>query len=117
MLKSRNVTKEQKQFHDDLCNQVGCIACRLDGRFNDYVSIHHIDGRTKSDAHFLVLPLCGHHHQVGGHGWLTLHINKARFTEYYGSEKDLLKVCIEILLDKKIIIPGRVLEIFGEIEA
>lgn len=116
MLKGRSVTKEQKQFHDNLCNHIGCIACRLDGLFNDYVSVHHIDGRTKPDAHFLVLPLCSHHHQVSGKGWLTLHDNKSRFTAHYGSEMDLLKMSIEMLLDKKIEVPVRALEIFAEIE-
>lgn len=114
MLKSRSVTKEQKRFHDNLC-QLGCVACYLEGIYNDYVSIHHIDGRTKPDAHYLVLPLCANHHQIG-QGCEAVHVNKARFIKQYGSEMDLLKVCIERLLDKKVVVPGRVLEIFGGIE-
>lgn len=117
MLKGRNVTKEQKQFHDNLCTYVGCIACSLDGQFNDYVSIHHIDGRTKSDAHWLVLPLCANHHQVSGQGWETVHNNKSRFERKYGHQIDLLKMCIEILLDKRIYVPKRILELFSEVEA
>ncbi|WP_442796416.1 Ref family recombination enhancement nuclease [Pandoraea sp. XJJ-1] len=65
-MKGRSPTSAQKHFHDDLCRHIGCVACRFEGIFNDYVSLHHIDGRTKPDAHWLVLPLCGGHHQDNG---------------------------------------------------
>ncbi|WP_392559767.1 Ref family recombination enhancement nuclease [Orbus mooreae] len=115
MLKGRSVTKEQKKFHDNLCRYVGCPACWLEGRFNDYVSVHHINGRTKPDAHFLVLALCANHHQLGN-GCEAIHINKARFIKQYGAEMDLYKMSIEILLDKNIEIPNRVIAILSEIE-
>ncbi|RKS87309.1 phage RecA-dependent nuclease [Orbus hercynius] len=112
MLKSRNVTKEQEQFHDDICQHVGCLACWLEGRFNDYVSVHHIDGRTKPDAHWLVLAPCGNHHQIGS-GCEAIHKNKARFVKQYGTEMELYKMQVEILLDKKIHVPERVLSLSG----
>ncbi|QHJ84889.1 MAG: hypothetical protein [Caudoviricetes sp.] len=112
MLKSRTVTKAQKKFHDDICQHVGCLACWLDGQFNDYVSVHHIKGRTELDAHWLVIALCGNHHQIGN-GCEAVHINKARFSKQYGSEKDLYKMQTEILLDKRINVPERVLILSG----
>jgi hypothetical protein len=97
MMQSRPVTKEQKHWHDLLVNEVGCIACRHDGRgVNTYCSIHHVDGRTKRHAHWYVLPLCGPHHQTGGEG-VALHHNKARFVARYGTEADLLAECAKII--------------------
>ncbi|MES2320153.1 MAG: Ref family recombination enhancement nuclease [Pseudomonadota bacterium] len=79
---------------------LGCIACMKDGRFNDYVSIHHVDGRTKQGCHLLVLPLCAQHHQrddtdplrrIAVHPW------KARFEKRYGQQLDLVAECMAIL--------------------
>lgn len=112
MLKGRSVTKEQKRFHNHICQHVGCLPCWLEGRFNDYVSVHHIDGRAKPDAHWLVLAPCGNHHQTGN-GCEAIHINKARFVRQYGSEMDLYRMQTEILLDKGIDVPERVLILSG----
>lgn len=83
-------------FHDQLA-QLGCIACRLDGRINTYVSIHHIDGRTKQGAHMQVLPLCAPHHQDQGQGVIAVHPWKARFEERYGNQYDLIEKCKELI--------------------
>lgn len=56
-MKGAAPTAEQKRVHGRLAS-LGCIACRLDGRHQPVVSIHHIDGRTKPKAHWEVLPLC-----------------------------------------------------------
>jgi len=96
-MKGRTPTKSEKAFHDSLCRNVGCIACRIDGVFNDYVSVHHIDGRTKTGAHMKVLPLCGAHHQDMGAGVVAVHPYKARFEEMYGNQYDLLQWAIELL--------------------
>lgn len=97
MMQGRAVTAEQKRWHDKLVSDVGCIACRKDGRLgNTHCSIHHISGRTKRGAHRNVIPLCGPHHQTGGEG-VALHQNKARFVARYGREDDLLAECAKIL--------------------
>lgn len=98
-MKGRTPTKGEKQFHDRLVNEVGCIACRLDGYRNHVCSIHHIDGRTKPDAHKLVLPLCAGHHQdgTGAPGLIAVHPWKTRFQERYGDQYALLTHCTEIL--------------------
>lgn len=100
-MKGRAPSKEEKALHNKMAS-IGCIACLLDGRFNLLVSIHHIDGRTKKNAHKEVLPLCAPHHQQDDADELeriAVHPNKARFEQRYGSQYELL---------------GRVMERIGE---
>lgn len=106
MMQGRTVTKAQKHWHDLLCRVVGCIACRIGRKtFNDYCSIHHIDGRTKPHAHWYVLPLCELHHQHGGEG-VALHHNKARFEQNFGKQDDLLAECAKIIANEGRDIPA-----------
>lgn len=102
-MKGRPVTAEQKRYHDHLCRVVGCIACRKDGHLNFVVSVHHIDGRTKPDAHWLVLPLCAGHHQdgTGVPGLIAVHPWKRRFEDRYGTQLELLEEC-KAILDKEL---------------
>ena len=99
-MKGRSPTAAEKAFHDRLCREVGCVACRHDGHFNDYVSVHHIDGRTKPGCHMKVLPLCAGHHQAGTGNdktMIAVHPDKARFVERYGSEMELLQWAVSLL--------------------
>jgi hypothetical protein len=113
-MKGRPATLEQKHFHGVLADNIGCIACAKDGMFTSYVSIHHIDGRTKPRAHWLVLPVCGPHHQdVGIPGVEAIHKNKARFEKKYGTQRDLLRECIQILLDRGCVVPDGALRAAG----
>ena len=92
-MRGRTPTVAEREFHDAVA-QIGCIACRKDGRFNPEVSIHHIDGRTKAEAHWKVLPLCAGHHQDGTGNDKTLipvHPYKARFESRYGTQMELLE--------------------------
>ena len=97
-MKGKTPTKAEKLFHDRIA-QIGCIACRKDGRFNPVVSIHHIDGRTKKGAHMKVLPLCAGHHQqgTGATGVIAVHPYKAQFEGIYGKQIDLLELCKNII--------------------
>ena len=96
-----NPTKEQKIFHDRLAGKVGCICCRHHGVFNDYVSIHHISGRSKPDSHWYVLPLCAGHHQKGSNTdhpeILAIHGDKAAWQAKYGTEEALWLECFSYL--------------------
>lgn len=76
---------------------LGCIACRIDGVFNNYVSIHHIDGRTKPGAHRNVIPLCYEHHQSGSESAPSVHPWRARFEKKYGNQADLLGKVMELI--------------------
>ena len=95
-------TKAERKYWDNLSEQVGCIVCRNLGLTNHYVSIHHIDGRTKKGCHGpkKVLPLCGPHHTTGGPG-VAIHSYKARWVKQFGSEKDLAEQCSRILAEEK----------------
>jgi hypothetical protein len=98
-MKGRAPTKAELELHHEMAG-LGCCACLLDGRVNPWVSIHHIDGRTKPDAHRKVLALCGPHHQQDDTdqlGRIAVHPNKARFEALYGTQESLLAMTMERL--------------------
>ena len=95
-----NSTRAEKKYWDLLAQEVGCIACRLDGNINTHVSVHHCHGRTKQGAHMQVLPLCGSHHQTGGEDVPSIHPWKARFEQKYGTQEELMQLCRSILISK-----------------
>lgn len=97
--KERAVTPAEKAMWTRLA-ALGCIACMKDGRFNDFVSIHHCDGRTKAGCHQLVLPLCAGHHQAGtgeDKTLIAIHPNKGRFEARYGTQAELMAMCADLL--------------------
>lgn len=100
MIFTAAMTKPEKDYQDRLANVVGCCVCRfyLD-IFNNYVSIHHCDGRTKPGCQKKVLPLCFFHHQGGTKDNPSIHPWKARFEKLYGSQESLRKRCNNILGD------------------
>lgn len=109
-----NVPADAKRFHDLLARVVGCAACRFGhGRFNDFVSIHHVDGRTKPHAHYYVLPLCAGHHQTGeGEGqFIAVHPWKRRFEDAYGTQDELLERCVQLLVSAGHDVPAKALEL------
>lgn len=98
-MKGRTPTVAERATMDKI-GGLGCIACRLDGIENPFICLHHIDGRTRPDAHKRVLPLCAGHHQAGTGEDKTLiavHPDKARFEERYGTQAELLALCMELI--------------------
>jgi hypothetical protein len=96
-MKGSAPTKAERELHHEMAG-LGCIACLLDGRVNPWVSIHHIDGRTKPGAHKLVLAPCAQHHQQDDTdplGRVAVHPNKARFEKLYGTQRELLALTME----------------------
>ena len=78
-MKGRTPNKAEKQ-HMDRVSQLGCIVCRQQGKGRVPCEIHHVDGKTKPDAHFKVLPLCFEHHRMGSDKEpISRHPYKARF--------------------------------------
>lgn len=101
-MKGRPPTADEKRFMDQI-GALPCIACLKDGWTNHEISLHHIDGRTKRGAHFLVLPLCGPHHQQDDTDLrqrISLHGRKATFQARYGAERELLAECIANLKEQ-----------------
>lgn len=88
----RTPTSAEKK-HMQLVGAMPCIACAKDGFYNDYISLHHTDGRVKPDAHFKVLPLCSFHHQhddTDPYKRVGIHPHQARFEALYGTSDELL---------------------------
>ena len=92
-MKGSSPTKAQRRYWSALASSVGCIACAQERHIiNNHVSIHHIDGRTKPHAHWLVLPLCAGHHQDGtgeDKSMIAVHPYKARFEDRYRTQYEL----------------------------
>ena len=106
-MKGSAPTVEQKRFHAMLVAEIGCIASYKDGFFDGMCSIHHIDGRVKPNAHWLVLPLSAGNHQdgTGAPRRIAVHPWKTRFETKYGKQIDLLRECIVILIDRGCNVP------------
>lgn len=99
-MKGTTPTAADKRYWNQLCEIVGCIACRKDGNMNRHVSVHHTEGRTKHGAHRKVLPLCAGHHQKGTGNdktMIAVHPDKARFEAKYGKQSDLIDECNAII--------------------
>lgn len=94
-MKGRQPTAEEKR-HMNAVAQLGCIVCRLRGYGETPAAIHHLEGKTKPGAHFLVIPLCGIHHQTGGYG-TALHAGKKAFEKKFGTESYLLEQTTRLL--------------------
>jgi len=98
-------TKAEKQYHDHVAS-LGCIACMKDGNFNDYVSIHHVAGRTAQGCQAKVLALCAGHHQKGtgqDKTMIAVHPDKARFEAKYGTQQFLMQITNELLKQRGLI--------------
>jgi hypothetical protein len=90
-LKGRKPTKAEQE-HMSLVAQQPCVVCKQKGNYNYRVEIHHINGRTKKDCHFDILPLCFEHHRKGNKDEpISRHPYKKRFVNAYGTEEELLQ--------------------------
>lgn len=94
-MKGRTPTKKESDYMD-LIRDMGCIVCILENKGHTPPQIHHIDGKTKPDAHMRAIPLCYCHHmadqqQPKNELYTSRHPHKSRFEERYGSEAWLLE--------------------------
>lgn len=89
--------KKSEQAHQSAVADLGCIACRIDGICTPWVSIHHVEGRTKPGCEMKVLALCGPHHQTGGEEAPAIHPWRRRFEQKYGTQKALLEMTENLL--------------------
>lgn len=106
-IKGRTPTADEKRVMTALA-RLSCVACALHGKDQPLISLHHIDGREKTGAHYRVLPLCKWHHQHAApkeirvvYPWLVpVHADgncggKTAFTALNASEEDLLAIAYE----------------------
>lgn len=97
-MKGRNPTAKEKR-HMEKVSQIGCIVCWNMGFMGVPAEIHHINGKTKADAHYEVLPLCYEHHRGGNDiEPISRHPYKKRFTEAYGTEEELLDMVNDLII-------------------
>jgi len=94
-MKGRTPTAEEKDYMDGI-REMGCIVCLLEKNQHTPPQIHHIDGKTKPDAHMKTLSLCYYHHMADQNDpksplYTSRHPNKQRFEERYGNEDWLLE--------------------------
>ena len=87
-MKGRQPTVAERR-HMDAVAELGCVVCRREFGVFSPAAIHHTDGKTKPGAHFLVLPLCGAHHQTGGYG-VAIHAGRVEWERRYGTQAELM---------------------------
>lgn len=110
-LTGRHQTVAEKRLGSRLAT-LGCICCRNQGWISNaaideaslqYVSLHHVEGRTKPWAHAMVLPLCHFHHQTAAPAdapaeLFPLHGNaKNRWEKVNGTQLQLLKQVYDMI--------------------
>lgn len=108
-LKGRTPLAAERVIMDKVA-ALPCIACYVHGVINHVISLHHINGRTATGAHALVLPLCDCHHQHAApaearkeYPWLVpVHADgtcggKAAFEALNGTQAHLYSLCLEMV--------------------
>ena len=88
-MKGRTPTAEERR-HMAAVAELGCVVCRIHLGVFSPACIHHTEGKTRPGAHLRVLPICGIHHTLGGHG-VARHAGKAEWERRYGTEAELLE--------------------------
>lgn len=110
-LKGRSPTALERQLGDKI-GDIGCICCLNRGWYTSamqeqetakFISLHHVDGRTKEWAHAKVLPLCAYHHDTPAPEDAPLELtpihrgNKKEWVKLNGSEDELLTQVYEMI--------------------
>ncbi|MBD3610631.1 MAG: recombination enhancement function protein [Gammaproteobacteria bacterium] len=114
-MKGRSRTAEEKLLESKIA-AIGCICCLNQGWYTSamqaeehqrYISLHHVDGRTKPWCHAKQLPLCQHHHDtVPGAGapetLFPIHGGgRQRWEAVNGTEEALLKQVYDMIGEKR----------------
>lgn len=110
-LKGRAPTSLEKKLGNKI-GDIGCICCLNKKWYTTdmaeqegikFVSLHHVDGRTKQWAHAKVLPLCTYHHDTPAPNdapdeLTAIHRgNKKEWVVLNGTEGELLKQVYEMI--------------------
>ena len=110
-LKGRNPNALEKKLGNKI-GDIGCICClnkkwytsdMAEQESTKFVSLHHVEGRTKDWAHAKVLPLCAYHHDTPAPSHAPEELtpihrgNKKEWIDFTGTEEELLKQFYEII--------------------
>jgi len=77
----RRSTKAERDYMGRVA-ELGCVVCQMPA------NVHHKTGGTgmgQRAGNYDTFPLCGRHHQHGGHG-IALHAGIKTWEESYGTE-------------------------------
>ncbi|MFK5912890.1 MAG: Ref family recombination enhancement nuclease [Woeseiaceae bacterium] len=114
-LKGRNPTALEKILGNKIGN-IGCICClnkkwytsdMQEQESTKFVSLHHVEGRTKEWAHAKVLPLCAYHHDIPAPSHAPDELtpihrgNKKEWIEFNGTEEELLKQVYDMIEEER----------------
>jgi len=94
---ARSKTKKERQYMDSVA-RLGCLICRKEGNPYSPAELHHIrdmTGMGTRSSHFEVIPLCVNHHRIGKE---SFHHNSRAFSKKWGSQRDLLKETLNLLV-------------------
>lgn len=94
--------KKKDPKHLQAVRELGCIACRLEGRGKTLASAHHIregQGMSQKASDYETIPLCPPHHQTGNgkNGVYSVHQCYRSFVFRFGSERSLLRRTVDDL--------------------
>ena len=110
-IKGRNPTALEKILANKI-GDIGCICClnkkwytsdMAEQESTKFVSLHHVEGRTKEWAHAKVLPLCAYHHDTPAPSHAPEELtpihrgNKKEWIAFNGTEDELLKQVYEMI--------------------
>lgn len=114
-LKGRNPSALEKILANKI-GDIGCICClnkkwytsdMAEQESTKFVSLHHVEGRTKEWAHAKVLPLCAYHHDTPAPSHAPEELtpihrgNKKEWIEFNGTEDELLKQVYDIIEEER----------------
>lgn len=114
-LKGRNPTALEKILANKI-GDIGCICCLNKNWYTSemqeqentkFVSLHHVEGRTKEWAHAKVLPLCAYHHDTPAPSHAPEELtpihrgNKKEWITFNGTEEALLKQVYDIIEEER----------------
>ena len=109
--KGRSPTADEKRLANKI-GDIGCICCLNKKWYTSdmqqqettkFISLHHVDGRTKEWAHAKVLPLCAYHHDTPApsdapNELTPIHRgNKKEWVKLNGTEDELLKQVYDMI--------------------
>lgn len=114
-LKGRNPSALEKILANKI-GDIGCICClnkkwytsdMAEQETTKFVSLHHVEGRTKEWAHAKVLPLCVYHHDTPAPSHAPEELtpihrgNKKEWVTFNGTEEELLKQVYDMIEEER----------------
>ena len=114
-IKGRNPTALEKILGNKI-GDIGCICCinkkwytsdMAEQETTKFVSLHHVEGRTKEWAHAKVLPLCAYHHDTPAPSHAPEELtpihrgNKKEWITFNGTEDELLKQVYDMIEEER----------------